>query len=215
MEDYIYGGVSGLIQAVVGHPLDTLKVRMQNGSTKLHSPMAGLKYPLLTSVGICSASFGTYELLRKKDFGPFWGGFISGTIMSPMVFLADIGKVKRQTGKVVNWDAVIRQKGLSTTVCRESISFGFYFMTFESARKIGVHPLIAGGVAGMISWTSTYPLDVMRNRQISNNWSAVKATAQGNMWKGYGVCMARAFLVNSVGFYAYDFLRRNRPLGQN
>jgi len=75
--------------------------------------------------------------------------------------------------------------------------------------------LLAGGVAGCISWLSVYPLDVIKTRVQAQGecegllgkrrlgtWACAKsAYAEGGgrvFFNGLGVCMARAFLVRPL-----------------
>ena len=70
MNDYIYGGISGLCQTIIGYPLDTIKVKLQNNKNikdlKLNKIMSGIKYPLRSSIFICSINFGSYNYMRNK-----------------------------------------------------------------------------------------------------------------------------------------------------
>ena len=68
--------------------------------------------------------------------------------------------------------------------------------------------LIAGGMAGLTNWTFTYPLDVIRNREIALNINFKEAYKMGNLFKGYGFCATRAILVNSAGFYVFEFFKK-------
>ena len=64
-------------------------------------------------------------------------------------------------------------RGFSLTVLRETPSLGVYFASFEIFCRVlangddeGSTPvlLVAGGLAGMCSWASTYPVDVVKSR---------------------------------------------------
>jgi len=207
MQDYIYGAASGFVQTIIGYPMDTYKTRLQNGIISKRMLWSGIKYPLSSSMFICAGGFGTYNQCKTNGFNNPQSGFISGLVMSPFVFLSDFGKVKRQTGKQINWENIKTQKGLICFSMRESCSFSVYFYTFNKLKEAGVHPFISGGLSGMISWTSTYPLDVIRNRQLSSNISMYEALKKGNIRAGYSLCMLRAFFVNSSGLYVYDTLK--------
>ena len=66
---------------------------------------------------------------------------------------------------------------------------------------------ISGGVAGLMAWTFSYPIDVIKNRQMAKNIDFKTALKEGKLWRGYGLCAARAIVVNSVGFKAYDYCK--------
>lgn len=51
------------------------------------------------------------------------------------------------------------------TVLRDAIGYGFYFKSYEEMRnRWGLGVLLAGGIAGCVSWASIYPLDVIKTR---------------------------------------------------
>ena len=67
-------------------------------------------------------------------------------------------------------------------------------------------PFIAGGSSGLFSWTLIYPLEVIKNRQMSQNISFIEAYKQGNIKQGYLICAFRAIFVNAAGFGVYDMV---------
>ena len=211
MNEYVAGAVSGICQTIVGHPFDTLKVIQQtNKSYKLNPRVlfAGIKYPLLSHSFICSFQFGIYEHYRM-NYNNFIAGFISGFITSPIVFLWDIGKIKNQTNQTFNLTKIPKQQGLPITIARDSLALGIYFYSFDKCKEYKLSPFFAGGIAGATNWTITYPLDVIRSRQIANNSYFLTEIKKKNFWKGYNMCLIRAMVVNSVGLSVYDYLYEN------
>ena len=213
MNDFAYGAISGIAQTIIGYPFDTYKVLRQsnrsinNLSFKLL--MSGLKFPLISSTIICGINFGSYRLLRDTNYDSALAGFISGLVVSPIVYLSDTGKISRQLGINKSWKDLVmeRKKGWTATVARESIAFGIYFKTFEDCKSKGIHPFIGGAAAGLANWTVTYPIDSIRSRQLAYNCTIRDAIKKGNLWVGYVPCAIRAVTVNSVGFYVYDKLK--------
>uniref|UniRef100_A0A672MB30 Solute carrier family 25 member 29 n=1 Tax=Sinocyclocheilus grahami TaxID=75366 RepID=A0A672MB30_SINGR len=65
-------------------------------------------------------------------------------------------------------------RGMVTTVIRETPGFGIYFLAYDTlTRALGCDAdadyiipklLLAGGMSGMASWISTYPVDVIKSR---------------------------------------------------
>lgn len=209
MNDYIIGAISGIGQVIVGHPFDTIKVRRQNfannSSLKLSHYFRGIGYPVVASSIVNSIVFGTYYNSKQYTNNNFLSGMLSGICCSPVVYSFDIFKTKRQMGKNVKFSDFYTSKGFSTCLLREIFAFGIYFSTYDYMREtLHYNSLISGGVAGVLNWTFTYPLDVIRNRQIIYNCSFKNAIYMGDMWKGYNICIVRALLVNSFGFYIFD-----------
>ena len=215
MNDYVYGAVSGVFQTIIGHPFDTNKVLLQNGKRLRFNHkalMAGIKYPIATSSLICSINFGTYNSLHERDISIPISGFLSGVIVTPLVFVTDVGKVKKQIGYPIDWVkvAMMKQPGIWSTLWREAFAFSIYFWSFDYSKNVlGIHPFFAGAIAGLSNWTLTYPMDVIRSRQLAEDKTMVDSFKDGKLWRGFGICAVRAVLVNSVGFYVYDYMKEN------
>ncbi|GAB2269415.1 Mitochondrial arginine transporter bac2 [Dionaea muscipula] len=126
-------------------------------------------------------------------------------------------------------------RGLAITVLRDAPAHGVYFWTYEYMRE-QLHPgcrkgteqeslrtmLVAGGLAGVASWISCYPLDVIKTRLQAQTQSSIKyngiidcyrksvrqAGGHGVLWTGLGTAVARAFVVNGAIFTAYELCLR-------
>ena len=53
-----------------------------------------------------------------------------------------------------------------STTARETT---VYFGTYKSLRKEEYNPMISGAAAGLVNWTTTYPIDVIHARQIAQH----------------------------------------------
>jgi solute carrier family 25 (mitochondrial carnitine/acylcarnitine transporter), member 20/29 len=213
MNDFIIGGIVGVTQTTIGHPLDTIKVLMQNNKSwyglGLRNYYRGLSYPLLGSITFNSFSFSLFNYNLKYIKSETISGVISGIFISPLVFSFDVGKIKRQTNVKLKLKNFIKNKGFYSTLAREAIGNGSYFgLYFYCKNKLELPIFISGGIAGIVNWTITYPLDTIRSRQISNNISIKNALKMGNLWKGYSACLIRAFVVNSSSFYVYELCKK-------
>ena len=195
----IAGIAAGIAQVAVGHPFDTFKTRIQNGSFHTRKPYAGWKYPLLSSIIVNGALFPTYQAARKETRA-FVAGALAGAVVTPFVFVSDCYKITRQVGKL----GTITFKGFFPTLLREVTAFGIYFETYE---RMNIHPLVDGACAGATNWLVTYPIDVVRTRQIARGVGIWEAVQMGALYKGIGLCLARAVLVNAAVFGTYEFVR--------
>lgn len=211
MNDYIAGCFSGIAQTLIGHPFDTVKVNLQACKPVQHflkSPkllLNGLAYPLLTNSLVVSVGFGSYGLGRKIIDNTFFGSLCAGMTTAPILFLSDLGKTKRQIGEKVKFQDFFKTKGYLTTNLREVTALTFYFSSYNYMKdELGWSVLSSGALAGLINWTTTYPIDVIRNRQLAYNISFHEAYKMKNLWSGYSVCAARALIVNAVGFYVFE-----------
>ena len=219
-KDFLCGMISGIAQTIVGHPFDTIKIRTQCGVKTPLNPLSyfrGMTYNLMSAITCNAVIFGTQGFVSSSiadhhnaDSHPallyLAPGFISGICVTPIVFFFDIGKNKKQAlGKKLSSSDFSQTRGLGTTILREPIAFSIYFATYKALKENhGIPPFWAGGISGLACWAFTYPLDVLRNRQITYNISVLESLAEGKLFKGFGVCLIRAFIVNSFGFYFYE-----------
>lgn len=146
------------------------------------------------------------------------------------------------------------------TALRDSIGYGFYFWSYElssrlypsyflspsststsmgndtNSRNEAIKILLCGGLAGVITWASVFPLDVVKTRlqaQILSPISTSETTSlllgsspqkrkgaleisklayhnegMGVFFRGLGVCSLRAFIVNAAQWAAYEWIMR-------
>ena len=212
MSDFIAGASVGLAQVAVGHPFDTAKVLIQN-----KTPLSGLsisnfyrgwRFPLFSASLFNCTVFPIYERTYKYTNNSLLSGALSGVAVTPTVFMFDIGKIRQQTAQSLKIKDFLNTKGFYSTGLREVSAMSFYFGSyFYFKDDFNLDPFFAGGLAGLVNWTGTYPIDVIRNRQIAQNISFKKALSQKKLWSGYPVCAFRSVLVNSVNFKVYETVK--------
>ncbi|KAI2471136.1 solute carrier family 25 member 45 [Annulohypoxylon bovei var. microspora] len=131
------------------------------------------------------------------------------------------------------------------TALRDSIGYGFYFWSYELTSKWvessrpnasafsqdAAKVLLCGGLAGVVTWASIFPLDVIKTRVQTQTFSAAttpllgsplpeqrrlgaietarSAYREGGMrvfFRGLAVCSVRAFIVNAVQWAVYEWI---------
>ncbi|OIW26375.1 mitochondrial carrier [Coniochaeta ligniaria NRRL 30616] len=140
--------------------------------------------------------------------------------------------------------------GGTVTAIRDSVGYGFYFWSYELSRRwMGRYGgnetadvLLCGGLAGIVTWASIFPLDVIKTRvqtQVLTPESApllgadgleVKAKRLGAwqvaretyreggakvFFRGLGVCSVRAFIVNAVQWAVYEWIMTELGQGRD
>ncbi|PNS20567.1 Solute carrier family 25 member 45 [Sphaceloma murrayae] len=138
--------------------------------------------------------------------------------------------------------------GGGITSIRDGVGYGFYYWSYEISKRAllksrdGENPewmsiLLCGGVAGLVTWTSIFPLDVIKTRVQTQGLSShpvspvteatsmlrrpqVRLTAiqmarraytdegVSVFFRGLGVCSARAFIVNAVQWAVYEWMMK-------
>lgn len=119
-------------------------------------------------------------------------------------------------------------KGFAVTAMREAPSIGCYFFAYKFTRELltqvqGLQTpntlaiMLAGGMAGALSWTVIYPVDVIKTHiQIQSTTTtsmqmAAKLYRQYGLkvfTRGLGTTVLRAFPVNASTFYVYELIKR-------
>ena len=228
MVDFISGALSGFSQVLVGHPLDTIKTRLQYNKPltyKFNKLYRGLKYPLYTSVMVNTLLFKMNNDLNNYTNNYFVSGALTGVGIAFIRNPFELYKVKAQNNiKQIdikknikknknikniknNFKNIIKlnYRGIGPTLLREISAKSLFFGSYNTMREKSDNILLIGGLSGFITWSITYPFDVLKTRIQSNDKLTIKtALAQKNMWKGYVPCVIRSFIVNSIGFTVYE-----------
>lgn len=186
-----------------------------------------------TSLGHIKRAFGR----EKETLGDIaLAGVFAGTINNFFQVPGDLIKTKLQLGIYPGLGSCVKDivknqgysglmKGFSITWIRDAPSFAIYFASFEYLHdrwgNSAVALLNAGGIAGILSWLSTYPADIVKSRIQSlpvyphPGWDkytgiidcAVKSyRSEGGrvFFRGLGVCLTRAYPVNAAVLYLYE-----------
>ena len=132
MNDILAGFNAGIAQTVVGHPLDTIKVLIQTKNPiknlNLRDLYKGWRYPMAMSTLFNSSVFPINEKIYKYTDNHYISGFITGIVVSPIVYTFDIGKIKQQTNQKIKFTDFYKTKGIYSTILRESLATSIYFL---------------------------------------------------------------------------------------
>jgi len=271
------GTLAGIANVVVGHPLDTLKVRMQMFNLPffkcgfsmfknegLLSFYQGMASPLY-NVPLCYVIvLGSYELCRylqgvgfHEQMTPYqglvagsWAGLASCLITTPMelvkcklqVEILPEGAKKttamEMTRKIYNAEGIRGLfRGNLICILREIPGFGFYFGSYELLKAWmykndwsgHATSLIAGGLAGFISWVVSYPQDAIKTKLqcdvdaakkypqhkwirdggiISCGKDIWKYEGMHGFWRGFSACAMRSIVSEACTFFVYEKSRK-------
>lgn len=135
------------------------------------------------------------------------------------------------------------------TSARDAIGYGFYYLSYEWSKDLwdkhagqdggsgsgneAAKVLLCGGIAGVATWASIFPLDVVKTRVQTQivavtperspllgqqagyarplgAWQIAKQAYRAEgvqvFFRGIGVCCARAFIVNAVQWGVYEWV---------
>lgn len=272
--EFIAGWISGAVGLVVGHPLDTIKVRLQTQSvyrgicdcvvkTYTHEGfrgfLKGMSFPVLSVALSNAVVFGSYSNAldyltpSRHSSSPltavFMAGCFSGLTQLFVTAPIDLVKVRLQNqmegrpggnkyrGPTHCVAVILREdgvrglfRGMWALALRDVPCYGLYFLPYELICRMltekGKQPgnstvLVAGGVAGVVTWACATPMDVVKARlQMSGGGGrvysgvlhcitvSVREEGVRVFFKGLILNSVRAFPVNAVTFLSFEMLMR-------
>ena len=220
--EYLIGYLAGIAQTLVGYPLDTIKTRIQctkttinTGSTLSSKLTVGIRFPLVNSTIINTLTFGnkdTFQRITGNDLVSYTlVGITNGIVQTQL----DYCKVKAQAqGSLPEFPRRFITTGMPYSVALEAFSMPIYFSTYHFLKdKRGYNDFNSGGWAGVNCWLWSYPIDTLKTRSFMNPslklWELIKIPGGGGiygLYRGLGVALFRAYLVNGAVFSTYNFL---------
>jgi solute carrier family 25 (mitochondrial carnitine/acylcarnitine transporter), member 20/29 len=204
------------------------------------------------SVKIMDPSIFDYTKLAGVDLSKIWvAGAIGGLATFVVSAPSELIKCRAQLvvdGKGSSYGVfkdILKHNGFrglyyggTITALRDSIGYGWYFFSYELTKRLllsrqadpfvaptASEVLVSGGIAGVVTWLSIYPLDVVKTRlQTQPTWAAEReqllpgrnrvlqreqssVSVARSIWqdsgvrgfyRGIGICSLRAFIVNAV-----------------
>ena len=199
--DFFAGLCSGISQTLIGHPLDTIKTNKQNNIKVKGNLYSGIKYPLISNSLLVGIQFDLYYR---------YNSLVSGVVSSLIITPLDYFKINKQNKINTNFYGMIKnfKNGYPITLTRETLALSIYFNTYDYMKnKFNYHPIVSGGVAGSLSWLFTYPIDTVKTR-VQSNINLKRSILLKNYWNGISIALSRAFIVNGVGFYVVENVKK-------
>jgi len=215
------------------------RVTREEGFLRLYR---GLATPLCTVALTNAVTFGVYGIMSRNFGNTTTGeiarnGIISGIIRAFVISPIEVVKIQQQVHPDRSLRSVAENvmrtaglrgfgRGFLSTMTREPVAFGCYFSSFElltmDCKDNNLWLFLAGGLAGICSWITTYPQDVIKSRIQGDGWGqhqkykgtihCFKNTVTEGGWnilyRGFGSTTYRAFIVNGVILMVYNNVMR-------
>ena len=220
---YIAGGLSGVIEVILTHPLDYIKTKKQNyiqngnkyyfykeliNEKKFHF-YRGVK-PRIIGVAPMRLLFwgvqdSIYEFCRQQNnnilFSSLSAGIIGGSCQTLIDNPIEIYKVKKMTNqKIIFKDILLKNYGFSSTLLR-NCCFGscLTLICFDKKDKDNLTLFAYSALGGMVGSIVTQPIDYVKTQQQINNdnrntFSILRQTFKENPYKLYAGGFNRALL---------------------
>ncbi len=105
------------------------------------------------------------------------------------------------------------------------VYFGVYdgLMSYSKRNQFNqqIASLLSGGLAGVATWATMYPVDYAKtkiqsdsltNPQYKNSIDCLRTEIKSKglkvMYTGFNIMIARAFVVNAVGFLCFEYAKK-------
>ncbi|KAI9676937.1 MAG: hypothetical protein M1817_006776 [Caeruleum heppii] len=190
--DFWAGYISGAVGIIIGNPLDLIKVRLQAGTTVSPRPQSiagqfeglsalvkGASAPVLGYGALNALLFVSYNrtlgLLGEDHLHPsnswhIWiagaaGGLATWAVSAPTELVKC--RVQMCSGPQSSWSmarGIVRQNGLRGLFWSYELSKQWMKAGDETDAGAATRVLLCGGLAGVVTWASIFPLDVIKTR---------------------------------------------------
>jgi hypothetical protein len=217
--------------------------------------LAGLNALLFVSYGSLLRYFQQQNQVEQQEQATLLQVYLAGAGAGVACFFfstpTDLIKIKAQMTKIPKTTyqvtkEIYKHNGLKglyqgglITMIRDAPSYGIYFWAYEGMKRLlqvesgddAWKLLLAGGIAGTVSWGSIYPIDVVKSRlqmqqktrHLLNESSQIiidrpyasikdcvirsyKIEGLGVFFRGLWPTLLRGFPVNAVTFYVYEIV---------
>lgn len=217
-------------------PTDCLRsIYRQNGIRGLYT---GATASLYAEVGANVIMYASYQAAKQRllehglgeQAAAIIAGGFSGALVSSVYGPLDLLKIRMQTQRAperaysgtIDCARQIVQKegaaallnGLCATLLRTVPQVMVYFYSYDMARKrLGLDPLIAGGLAGLACWCVGLPLDTVKSRiqaapsgttLLGCTKAIIEKDGLAGFYRGWQPVMLRAAIVNACCFKAIE-----------
>jgi solute carrier family 25 carnitine/acylcarnitine transporter 20/29 len=227
LNNFIFGGLSGMASILITHPIDTIKTHLQNKTTiprtinglykGIIPPLGGITIEKFIVFGVYQTIINNQEKMTYTKIG--LAGFISGAGATAIVTPCERWKILLQTNQTVN----IRElgikglyQGFTPTLFREPLGYTIYFTMYEylkrnytASKKIQKHEsFIFGGIAGISAWVFIYPGErcktiIQSSKQkitMRNAFITLYNDGISNLYRGFSAAAIRAGLTHGIVF---------------
>lgn len=246
--DLASGSLGGIAGTIVGHPFDTVKVRMQCQSCKTNTTATGLFRAIMAKEGLRGLYRGVlppvysmaavnaylfavegafsraFELEKYGPTGCFVSGAMAGAAQSILITPVELVKTQLQVQtnnlkisemayakRIFNRHGMAGiYRGAGATICRDAPACGIYFCGNSyflkqlnySDRDSSVIQLsklmIAGGIAGVLSWIISFPLDVIKSRMQADNLKRIQYKSMSDCYRQITSTNGRQVLLRGI-----------------
>ena len=203
--ELINGFFAGIGQSIISHPMDTYKIWLQvqhREKINLRGLYRGFTYPTLFNSLISGIAFKAYEYGKENEKNKVIAGIYAGITTGLLSSFVEYKKVKSQL--VIN--TKFNPQCVITMMMREIPACTFYYPVYDYLKDKQFSTFVAGGIAGVTCWTSSYWADVLNTHVMTGSsiQQVIQKLVLRDYFRGIVICIPRAFFINATGYYFYE-----------
>jgi len=206
--ELLHGFFAGIGQSIIAHPIDTYKTWIQVSHKEkitIKGLYRGFTYPTLFNSLISGFAFKSYEYGKNTNVkhNQILGGIYAGITTGLLSAIIEYKKIKEQLAIKTKFN----KQCLITMQLREIPACSSYYPIYENLKEKKYSTIVSGGIAGVTCWTSSYWADVLNTHVMtgSNLKDVLHKLTFKDYFRGILVSIPRAFIINAVGYYFYEF----------
>jgi len=220
------GAVAGFAKTMISHPLDTVKVHLQNKRVvprTLGGLYRGITVPFIRNGvehsthfffrGLVAQALASSGLPGAEN--AWLVGFLAGFPQSALNTPMDYVRLQLQLKQPIRMAMMYR--GLPWVVAKEATSGMIFYGFYEGMKAMHIPSGFAGSGSALLAMTLTYPVDVFKNRvQAGETFSSarkMKSFSSGLSWS-IGKCILSNFVALSVYEACCTALQARQPIQQ-
>ncbi|GAB1294701.1 Mitochondrial carnitine/acylcarnitine carrier protein [Apodemus speciosus] len=215
LKNLLAGGFGGVCLVFVGHPLDTVKVRLQTQPPSLpgQPPMYSGTFDCFRKTLIREGITGYPQLFTA---GMLSGVFTTG-IMTPGERIKCLLQIQASSGGNKYSGTLDCAKKLYQEFGIRGFYKGTVLTLMRDVNDLSVpRVLVAGGFAGIFNWVVAIPPDVLKSRfqtappgKYPNGFrdvlrELIREEGVTSLYKGFNAVMIRAFPANAACFLGFE-----------
>lgn len=218
------GAIAGFAKTMVSHPLDTVKVHIQNKRAvprTIRALYRGIAVPFVRNGvehsthflfrGLVASSLAMSGIPGAENawLVGFLAGFPQSFVNTPMDYVRLQLQLKQQV------KVAMLYRGLPWVVAKEATSGMIFYGFYEGFRSMSWPAGLAGSSSALLAMTLTYPVDVFKTRvQAGETFTSAKKMAgfSGGLSWALGKCIISNFIALTVYEAACVYLNAKQPI---
>tara|TARA_B100000424_G_C22938096_1_gene499146 strand:+ start:1454 stop:2098 length:645 start_codon:yes stop_codon:yes gene_type:complete len=212
MHDFCAGIISGVVQTILGHPLDTLKtwsqnnIQYKNPKFNVKNLYKGVHVPILQNPFIIGSTLYVNNSMYNRYNNVYISSFCSGILSTIMYTPFDYYKINIQQQKNIN--IFNCYKKVHIVALHEIPANMIFFSTYKKCKSYELTNEVSGATGGVFCSIIVYPLNTIKTRMQSNiELTLLNAIKRKKLYNGISFSLCRSIMCGGIGMSIFEKLK--------